>query len=83
MSNKIIKFSASWCNPCKTLAKTLEGVDFGIPLVEIDIDDQMDVANRYNIRGVPTLVLVDEFEDEITRLVGLHSIETIKQKFNL
>ena len=56
---KIIRFTASWCNPCKMLAKNLETASIGYPIEVVDIDVNPELAQQYNIRSVPTLVLLD------------------------
>jgi len=40
---KILRFTASWCGPCKTLAKTLESVETNIPIEVIDVDVHNDI----------------------------------------
>ena len=67
---KILKFQAEWCGPCKMLSKTLEGYD-EIEIQEIDIDTDQEVAIRYGIRGVPTLVLLDDSGSELRRKSGM------------
>jgi len=67
---KVLRFTASWCQPCKMLAKTLEDVETQIPIVVIDIDDNQDLAKSYNIRGVPTLVMLDDSDAEVKRFSG-------------
>lgn len=59
---KVIKFQASWCQPCKMLSKVVEDAKgkIDVPIEEIDIDENMEMARTFNVRGVPTLVLVDE-----------------------
>jgi thioredoxin 1 len=52
------------------LAKTLEDVETQIPIVVIDIDDNQDLAKSYNIRGVPTLVMLDDSDAEVKRFSG-------------
>jgi len=66
---KVIRFTASWCGPCKMLAKTLEEVNTNVPIEVIDIDENPAVAVEFGIRSVPTLVIV---EDNVPskRLVG-------------
>ena len=56
---KVLRFTASWCQPCKMLAKTLEDVETQIPIEVIDIDENGDIAAEYGIRSVPTLIMLD------------------------
>lgn len=68
---KLIKLSATWCGPCKMLSNTLKEVDLsGYEFVEIDVDEQRDLAMKYNIRGVPVLVVEDDNGNELRRTVG-------------
>lgn len=55
---KIYRFTASWCNPCKMLAKNLENANLGHPIEVVDIDVHPELAQEYNIRSVPTLVML-------------------------
>jgi thioredoxin 1 len=75
------RFTASWCQPCKTLAKTLEKIETTTPIVVYDIDENADMAKKYNIRGVPTLVMV-EGDQEVKRLVGVKPEQELKQWLN-
>ena len=74
---KILKFSASWCQPCKMLAKTIEGMEVPYEITEIDIDEQPEKAGKYQVRGVPTMVLIDDKEAVVSRLVGVQSAAQI------
>jgi len=57
---KVLRFTASWCGPCKMLAKTLEEVETNIPIEVIDIDVNPEIATEFGIRSVPTLVLMED-----------------------
>ena len=74
---KVIRFTASWCGPCKMLEKTLQEIETNVPIEVIDIDEKPDVATEFGIRGVPTLVLM---EDNIAtkRIVGNKTKQEIK-----
>jgi thioredoxin 1 len=65
----VLKFSAGWCQPCKMLSKTLESIDYE-DISNIDIDERPDLAQKYKVRGVPTLIKVDKEGVEVSRVVG-------------
>ena len=79
---KVIRFTASWCQPCKMLAKNLEEVKTNIPINVIDIDEHSDVAIEYGIRGVPTLLKIDENNNVISKLVGMTSLKQLQDWFD-
>lgn len=56
---RILRFTASWCQPCKMLSKSFEQLDIEIPVEVYDIDEQGDVAMDFGIRSVPTLIMMD------------------------
>jgi len=78
---KVLRFTASWCGPCKMLARNLEDVNTNIPIEVIDIDEKQDIAVEYGVRGVPTLVMLDE-NVEVKRLVGMTSLKQLEDWFN-
>jgi thioredoxin 1 len=77
---RIFRFTASWCQPCKALAKNLEFAKLDIPIEVIDIDVFDEVAVEYAIRSVPTLILMDGANQK--RLVGVHTPEQIREWAN-
>jgi thioredoxin 1 len=79
---KVIRFTASWCQPCKAMASILEEINTNIPIEVIDIDAQQDVAIEYGIRGVPTLVKVDENGNIAGRMVGVKAKNLVEEFIN-
>ncbi len=77
MSKKILRFTASWCGPCKSLATNLEVANIGLPIEVIDIDTHSELAQEYGVRGVPTLVMLDE-NIEVKRLVGSKTVNELQ-----
>jgi thioredoxin-like negative regulator of GroEL len=61
------------------LAKTLEGINVPYTISNIDIDDSPNLAADYKVRGVPTMVLVDDNDKEVGRLVGVKTKAQIEE----
>jgi len=74
---KVIRFTATWCGPCKALKTVLDQVKTDVPIEVIDIDEQPDLATEFGIRSVPTLVMM---EDNVAtkRLIGLKTIQEVE-----
>jgi thioredoxin 1 len=68
---KILRFTASWCGPCKALAKLLEENKTDIPIEVIDIDKNQEASIYYGIRSVPVMIKQDSDGNEISRIMGL------------
>jgi len=81
MSKKVLKFAASWCQPCKMLSKTIEGMTIETPIEEVDIDDNQELAVEYKVRGVPTLVMLDD-DKEVKRITGALSSTQLEEWLN-
>jgi thioredoxin 1 len=75
MNIEVLKFSASWCGPCRVLAQILEGVEGITP---IDIDNDMETARLHNVRSVPTLVFKKDGK-EIHRVSGAIPLDKYNQ----
>ena len=80
---KIIRFTADWCGPCKSMAANLGQTDTsGVSIEVIDIDKNTDIAMEYGIRNIPTLVMVDESNNVIKRKTGVMTPTQIKEWIN-
>ncbi|MEO9892337.1 thioredoxin [Aurantibacter sp.] len=57
----LVDFFADWCGPCKTLAPILKEVKKelgdGVRIFKIDVDKNQSLASKYQVRGVPTMLL--------------------------
>lgn len=74
---ELLKFQATWCGPCKSLSKIMEGADLGIFVKEIDIDEDTAMTVKYQIRGVPTLILLEDGK-EVKRTSGAKTLDALK-----
>ena len=75
---RIIRFTASWCGPCKALAKNLEVANLELPIEVIDIDVHDEMAVEYGIRSVPTLVMMDG-NIEVKRMTGSKTVNELQE----
>jgi thioredoxin 1 len=76
---QLYKFSATWCQPCKSLAGNMKHVNLGdVELIEIDIDENTDKTTEFKIRGVPTLVYMEDGK-EIRRKSGVLMADQIEE----
>lgn len=60
---KVIRFTASWCGPCKVYAATFKDVQEKINNVEfetVDVDNENNLIVEHGVRNVPTTVLIKE-----------------------
>ncbi len=78
---KVIRFTASWCQPCKMMAKTLEDIQTNLPIEVFDIDKDFNTAIEYGIRGVPTLVMIED-GSVLKRFSGNKSTKELQEWFN-
>jgi thioredoxin 1 len=81
----LVDFWAEWCAPCRALAPTVEALAMDWTergqVVKLNVDDSPRTAARYDVRGIPTLIL---FKDgaEIERLLGAASKTEIVRKID-
>ncbi len=70
----VVDFYATWCGPCRKLSPILEEVENEIGdrvnFAKIDTDDNIDAAKKYQVSGLPTLLVFKDGE-VVERMVGL------------
>lgn len=78
---KLLKFTADWCASCKALSSKLK--DFELcEIDEIDVEEEIDITNKFKVRSLPTIILIDDEEKELDRLIGNVSINAIEDLVN-
>ena len=69
----LVDFWATWCGPCKMLAPTIEELaeelKDEIVVAKLDVDKVQDIAMKYQVMSIPTLVLFKDGK-EVKRTVG-------------
>jgi thioredoxin 1 len=77
----LVDYWAEWCGPCKAIAPLLEEVareyKGRVKVAKINIDDNQDVPRKYNIRGIPTLMLFKNGNMEAMKVGALSKSQLV------
>lgn len=81
----VLDFFATWCGPCKAMAPAMEKMEkkYGdkIEFRKIDIDQELQLAQEYDISAVPTLVILSPQGDVVDKIVGGQPEEELDRIF--
>ena len=75
----LVDFYADWCGPCKILSPRVAEIaneNKDIKVVKINVDQNEDLARKYNISSMPTLLVIEKGK-ELNRAVGALSKSTV------
>jgi thioredoxin 1 len=78
----LVDFWAEWCAPCRMLGPTIDAIAEQFSetagVVKVNVDENTSTAQRYGIKGIPTLILFSAGK-EVERVVGATSKESISR----
>ncbi len=80
----LVDFYATWCPPCKALSPIVEEVEketTDIKFLKINVDDEQELAIKYEIMSVPTLVFIKKGE-VVDKSIGLISKKDLQSFIN-
>ena len=79
---RYLYFSAPWCGPCRMFGPIMEQLSKEITVEKINVDENQDLAIKYGVRNVPTVILVDGTGKEVTRHVGIQQKSFLMENYN-
>ena len=77
---KLVKFYATWCQPCKTVQRMINDsmADYPNAAIEsVDIGEDIQLAAKYRVRNVPTCILMTDDGEEVQRCIGIPSVSAL------
>ena len=80
----VVDFFATWCGPCQMLAPVLEKIsneNSDLNIVKVDIDESVELAIKYQVEVVPTLVIF-KGGNAVKTLEGFRSEKELLEEFN-
>lgn len=81
----LVDFYASWCGPCKMMAPVLEEIareyEGKIDVYKVNVDDEQELAAKFNIRSIPTLLFVPK-SGKPQMIAGAMPKDALKAKVN-
>ena len=82
----LVDFWAPWCGPCQLVHPVMESVAGDYKVCQVNIDSNQELASRYGVSAVPTLMIVKDGK-EVSRHVGVteegvlrRELEELKRK---
>ena len=77
----LVDFYATWCGPCKVMAKQLEQFENEVDevkVIKINIDEDYDLAQAFGIRSIPTIIYMEDGK-QIDRAIGAKNLDQLKE----
>ena len=77
---RLLKFWAEWCQPCKKQSELLKDFkDFPVESINVEDESNVEIVSKYGVRGLPTLILLDDNNEVVHTFSGLTTLDKIKE----
>lgn len=83
--NKVIKFSAAWCGPCKAMAPQYKKFQEahqsdGVEILDVDVDQNYELASQYDVRSIPYTVFIKN-DEVVNRITGMANLTRLNEVY--
>lgn len=78
---QVLYFSSPWCGPCRSFKPVMESLQTEMSITFVDVDSSPQTAQQYNVRSVPTTVVLNNGM-EIGRVIGARTKDEIRSLYN-
>ena len=75
-----MKFYSPCCGQCKVVAKEFKDHPIDAPVEDIDVMENPEVADKYNVKSLPTILLLNDKEEVVETWHGIIKSEVINNK---
>jgi len=76
---KLLKFEASWCGPCKAMDYVFDMINLDVDIERINIDFNKELCDKYEVRSVPTLIVINDKGKELRRTTGMKNTDELME----
>ena len=77
----LVDFFATWCGPCRMIAPILEDISESrddVTIIKVDVDELPDIARRFKILSIPTLILFENGKD-VAKTMGYQDEDSLNK----
>ena len=75
-----MKFYSPCCGQCKVVAREFKDNPINVPIENINVVEEPEIADKYNVKGLPTILLLNDKEEVLETWHGIVKSEVINSK---
>ena len=77
---KVMKFYSPCCGQCRVVAREFKDNPINVPIENINVVEEPEIADKYNVKGLPTILLLNDKEEVLETWHGIVKSEVINSK---
>ena len=77
---RVMKFYSPCCGQCRVVAREFKDNPINVPIENINVVEEPEIADKYNVKGLPTILLLNDKEEVLETWHGIVKSEVINNK---